>query len=104
MRRVGQSAWWYWAPVALQAALIFFLSSSSHPERYLPFFIAHLSDKVLHAIAYGMLAVLFYRALRYTAGPSSLTYAVPVAIAGAALYGVSDEFHQMFIPLRHADV
>jgi len=99
-----QSAWWYWTPLVLQAGLIFYLSSLSHPEQYLPWFFPHLSDKVLHAVAYGILSVLFYRALRHATGPVLSTYAFLAAIAGAALYGLTDEIHQIFVPLRHADV
>ena len=62
---------WYWAPVALYAGTIFFLSAQSHPEEQLPSFLfKHLSDKVLHAVEYGILSLLCYRAFRRAAGPA----------------------------------
>ncbi|MFZ1841932.1 MAG: VanZ family protein [Nitrospira sp.] len=30
-------------------------------------------------------------------------HAVVVAVAGCALYGLSDEIHQLFVPLRQGD-
>lgn len=51
-------------------------------------------DKVAHFGLFGVLA-----ALLYLAGSSAL-----LAVAIAALYGVSDEVHQMFVPGRSPDV
>ena len=71
----GQSAmvqvFWYWTPAVLYASAIFYLSSQSHPEDKLPSFLfEEVSDKVLHAVEYAILAVLCYRAFRWAAGPS----------------------------------
>ena len=62
----GQSAmvqvFWYWMPAVLYASAIFYLSSQSHPEDKLPsFLLEEVSDKVLHAVEYAILAVLCYR-------------------------------------------
>ena len=58
---------WYWGPVALYAGLIFYLSSQSHPEEYIPqFVLLKLSDKVLHAIEYALLGFLCYRAFDHS--------------------------------------
>lgn len=90
----------YWGPVCAYAALIFVMSSQSHPEDNLPAFVFGLSDKVVHAIEYAVLGVLCYRALRGRSGFSWRQQAVPVAILLASVYGASDEIHQSFVPFR----
>ena len=53
----------YWLPVGLYAGVIFFLSSLSHPEDELPsFLLQEVSDKILHAVEYGILSLLVRRA------------------------------------------
>ena len=92
---------WYWVPVALYAGMIFYLSSQSHPEEQLPSLVfEEVSDKVLHAVEYGILSVLCYRAFRWAAGPAIAQQAVVLAIVTASLYGITDEVHQSFVPLR----
>lgn len=95
---------WYWAPVALYAVLIFYLSSQSHPERYIPSFLfLELGDKVLHAIEYALLGFLCYRAFRHAAGSWGGQYATLLAVAAATVYGATDEWHQAFVPFRESD-
>jgi VanZ family protein len=97
-------ALWYWGPVALYAGLIFYLSSQSHPERYVPSFLfLELGDKVLHAIEYAVLGFLCYRAFRHAAGSYGEHYAVMMAVGAATLYGATDEWHQAFVPFRESD-
>jgi len=99
---MGQ-ALWYWAPVVGYAGLIFFLSAQSHPEEQLPsFLLKGVSDKVLHAVEYAMLALLCYRAFRWAAGPVVARQAVVLAIVTASVFGLTDEVHQLFVPLREA--
>ena len=94
---------WYWAPAALYAGLIFLLSAQSHPEDNLPSFLfKEVSDKILHAVEYGILAVLCYRAFRWAAGPAVARQAVVLAILAASVYGITDEVHQAFVPLRES--
>ena len=94
---------WYWVPVALYAGTIFYLSSQSHPEEQLPsFLIVDVSDKVLHAVEYGILALLCYRAFRWAAGPAVARQAVVLAIVTASVYGLTDEAHQFFVPFRES--
>lgn len=90
----------YWGPVIAYAGLIFFLSSRSHPHEDLPPLLDLFSDKVLHAIEYAGLGGLCYRAFRYgTAGPLAAR-AMLWAVVAASIYGVTDEVHQLFVPLR----
>ena len=92
-----------WLPVTAYMALIFYFSSLSHPDEKLPKVLFDaLSDKLLHAIEYAVLAVLSYRAFRRAAGSFAARYAVLFAIITASLYGVTDEVHQAFVPLRTA--
>ena len=83
----------------MQLALIF--AASSIPNlRNLP---GGMSDKSGHSIGYAMLAGLLLRAfaggrLRGITWKGGL-----IAIVLATLYGVTDEFHQLFVPGRSAD-
>lgn len=99
---VGQVLW-YWAPVALYAGTIFYLSDQPHPQDKLPSFLfEEVSDKVLHAVEYGILALLCYRAFRWAAGPVVARQAVLLAVVTASAYGITDEMHQAFIPFRES--
>ena len=100
--RVG-AVLWYWLPVGFYAGLIFWLSSQSHPEDQLPpFLFEEISDKVLHGVEYGILALLCFRAFRLASGPAAARQAVLLAILTASVYGLTDEVHQAFVPLREA--
>jgi VanZ family protein len=93
----------YWMPVVLYAGTIFFLSAQSHPEEQLPSFLLEgVSDKVLHAVEYGILSLLCYRAFRWAAGPAVARQAVVLAIVTASVYGLTDEVHQLFVPFRES--
>jgi VanZ family protein len=94
---------WYWAPVALYAGTIFFLSAQSYPEEQLPSFLLEgVSDKVLHAVEYSILSLLCYRAFRWAAGPAVARQAVVLAIVTASVFGLTDEVHQLFVPFRES--
>ena len=87
-----------WTPVLAYMAFILALSSISRTPD-----LSSGSDKWLHAALYGGLAVLLVRAL---AGgwhrPVTMGVALR-AVAIATAYGVTDEFHQFFVPLRVLD-
>ena len=92
----------WWAPVYLYAALIFVVSSIPRvlpPQIRIPFL-----DKGLHMIEYGLLGFLLTRALFHDS-PSGLRQNFRFwAVLFALLYGVSDEWHQSFVPMREASV
>ncbi|MGE0472849.1 MAG: VanZ family protein [Nitrospirales bacterium] len=91
---------WYWGPVVGYALLIFFLSAQSSPSQYVPGFLYGLSDKILHAMEYGILALLLYRAFKHTV---DTRWTVGLSILTAVAFGLSDELHQWFVPNREAD-
>lgn len=98
-----RSVWRYWIPVGLYAALIFGGSSISSPPEAIASLLTKVSDKTLHMLEYGLLGALFCRACRHAAGPWVARHAVIVASVGCALYGLSDEIHQLFVPFREGD-
>jgi VanZ family protein len=102
-RRVWFRALGYWGPVALYAGFIFYLSSQSVLPDTLPSFVENLGDKAHHMMTYGFFGLLWYRAFRWSAGPWGASRAVLLAILAATLYGITDEVHQSFVPLRDAD-
>ncbi len=91
---------WLWGPPALYALAIFVVSSLGAPPAPPP----RLTDKHMHLLAYGGLALVLVRAL---AGGrwSGLTVATGLQGAMVAIaYGATDEWHQWFVPGRHADL
>jgi len=91
----------YWIPVMAYCAVIFAQSCYPTPHQ-LPSFA--LSDKLLHAVAYGILAVLICRAANTTDRWRRRWGALlMVAVVASTLYGISDEWHQSFVPGRDAD-
>lgn len=80
-------------------AVIFLVSSMPHP----PPPPAGLSDKSAHIVTYAVLSALAVRALAGArwAGVTSVTAALAIVVAGA--YGVTDEWHQSFVPGRHSE-
>ena len=84
---------WRLAPFAWMA-LLFLLSAQ--PDISDPFEIPDWlpADKMVHAGLYAVLAALFYLA---GMGPVA-------AVAVTALYGITDEIHQMFVPGRSPEL
>lgn len=90
-----------WGPVVGLMALIFWLSSRSILPSPATFF---LTDKQVHAMTYGVLALLVGRALARARWSGVTAGRMVVAVAVAVLYGVTDEWHQSFVPGRTPDV
>ncbi|MCM8813211.1 MAG: VanZ family protein [Candidatus Omnitrophica bacterium] len=87
-----------WLPVAGWSGLIFFLS---HQSLSAPQFNVFFSlDKLAHLGVYGIWGFLFARAVDKAGPPSWRARTAFVVAAAALLYGISDEFHQAFIPHR----
>ncbi len=90
----------FWAPAAVWAAIIFVLSSI--PARAFPATNLLSYDKVIHALVYSVLGALSFVAIRRTSS-LGVIWIIAVATAMAVLYGMTDEFHQLFVPGRSAD-
>ncbi len=90
-----------WLPVALWAALIFVLSSI--PGTRLPKIDLPQSDKMVHALVYGMLGALLQRAQDMTVSRGRRRANLIATILLVTAYGVSDEIHQLWTPNRSAD-
>jgi VanZ family protein len=91
-----------WLPVGLYMAVIWGLSSLGHPA--VPVELFPFEDKGIHALEYGLLAVLVSHAVLRTwpsRGPLRLG---AVAVLITVGWGVMDEIHQAFVPGRSADI
>jgi VanZ family protein len=87
-----------WAPALAWAAFIFVCSSlpgTTYPSTDVP-----NADKLVHVFLYAVLGGLCVRGLG--ARPTLRVWLAAAALA--ALYGVTDELHQIFIPFRSSDV
>jgi VanZ family protein len=90
-----------WALVLAWMGLIFFLSSRSTLPK--PSGISSSLEAITgHFTVYAVLAALVAFALADTGLPTSRRLAV--AFLFAVVYGVSDEFHQSFVPGRDPDL
>lgn len=94
MRKVVNVASWV-AVVAYMGAIFY---GSSLPESKTPLAWG-LSDKLLHVLEYGGLCFLVLSALWLTTH-IDLSKCALIAIAWCALYGLSDEIHQLWTPTR----
>ena len=91
----------FWVPVVLWMVVIFALSSipgEAMPEIPVPNF-----NLLAHFLEYCILGVLFIRALLNSNLRLSLPILVGLSIIILALYAISDEWHQYFVPGRMTD-
>jgi VanZ family protein len=91
----------YWMPVAAVAVGIF-IQSSMPPAAALPELPGF--DKLLHALAYAVLAMLVFRALDTTGWTNRPHLLFWGSLAATVAYGISDELHQAFVPARSAEI
>ncbi len=85
-----------WGPAAAWAVLLFALSArSSIPGPVFPY-----GDKLGHFALYGVLGALL--GFGWLRSPKAISHGVLLIIG--ALYGLSDEWHQMYVPGRMPDV
>lgn len=81
--------------------LIFHLSSGPVPKAVEGL---HQPDYVLHSIEYAILSALLFRALnKGWTQPGPFRY-FPMAMILSVLYGISDEWHQSFVPTRDSSL
>jgi VanZ family protein len=89
-----------WIPALVWAATIFVLSSlpgSAYPKTDVVG-----ADKIVHFGLYGILSALSVRGLARATGLKTLAL-IAAGAALATLYGMTDEFHQRFVPGRNSD-
>ena len=116
----------YWLPVLIWMALIFSASADSRSYEHSSLFVEpflhwlfpkmsqerihllhHVFRKCAHLTEYAVLALLLWRAVRRPVKNDSRPWVWPeagLALAIAFLYAASDEFHQIFVPTRTAQV
>jgi VanZ family protein len=114
----------YWLPALIWLALIFSASSDSHSYEHSSLFVEpflhwlfpqmpeaqvqeihHFVRKCAHLNEYAVLALLLWRAVRRPVKNDLRPWGWPeagLALAIVFLYAASDEFHQIFVPMRTA--
>jgi VanZ family protein len=111
----------YWLPVMVWMGLIFIGStdvlSAEHTSRFLVPFLHWVDPQISsaalvaaqtlvrnlgHLTEYAILAAFFWRALRGTQWSSKMSLSLTAAWVACAIFAVSDEFHQSFVPSRTA--
>ncbi|MCF8006375.1 MAG: VanZ family protein [Methylovulum sp.] len=73
---------------------------SAQPSLPAPMWFEH-QDKVHHAGAYFIMALLVWRTLAYWL--SSPLLLAPLSVLFCSIYGISDEWHQSFVEHRSSD-
>jgi len=108
---------WYWLPLLSYAMAIFYVSSLSVPEEELAIFLdvvnaliptegnifSMINDKMYHIMEYTILAMLAYRAFRYSMQEKEEVFIGLLTVLAVVLFGCTDEIHQWFTPLRYSD-
>jgi VanZ family protein len=89
----------------LWALVIFYFSSlpgSQYPVEVTTSY--YLERKGAHVFEYAILAILGYGFLRKRHSGEHIITLSLLAVFGATLYGITDEFHQYFTPFRGAKI
>jgi len=91
---------WLWGPAVAQMAVLF-LASSIPNVGELP---GGTPDWVPHGAGYAILGVLLLRGFARGRRGGVTGRTVLATVVCAAIYGVTDEWHQSFVPGRSAEV
>ena len=92
----------YHLPAIVWALTIFVCSSV--PGSSIPNIGIFSHDKLLHAAVFFVLAALIYRSLTaQSRWPAVARHASLWTLAVTTFYGISDEFHQLFVTGRNSD-
>jgi VanZ family protein len=87
---------WVWGPAVLQMAAIFVISGTPNLKE-IP---GGFSDLTGHFAGYALLGALVLRATAGARWAGVTASAAALAWMFCAIYGISDEFHQSFVPGR----
>ena len=92
-----------WFVVVMYAAFIFTLSSLSHPPLIseLPW---KIPDWLLHAVEYSLFGYFLVKAFNVSFQFRSLFLLLVVTVLFGTLYGLTDEWHQSFVPQRESSL
>ncbi len=90
-------AWFYLAPFLFYCLLIFSLSAQSDLAAVCP---VAIPDKIAHLVEYAGFGFLLMRILRYLQPETAYVKHLFWVLTAALIYGLSDEFHQYFVPNR----
>jgi VanZ family protein len=93
---------WRWLPPLAWMGVVFFLSAQPDLPRAPGPWLDTLLKKISHALAYGVLAWLYQRALRLHLRASMALRVVSGGLA--VVYALSDEYHQTFVPGRNGQL
>jgi VanZ family protein len=94
---------WYWLPPLVLMGMIFYVSSRSSLPQAQGEWVDALIKKISHTGEYTLLFLLLVRAWRWTLNKRPLERALCAGLLTTAAYGISDEVHQAFVPMRHAN-
>ena len=86
-----------WLPVVSWMGLIFLLSAQPDLPRTGAGWLDPFLSAGAHMFLFAVLAMLLARAVGARPGQMAIAFTL------AMVYALSDEFHQMFVPGRHAD-
>jgi len=100
--RYAERKWLRVLPVTLVMGIIFFLSHQPGSSFSLPK-IVHV-DKLLHCLLYAVLGLAAFIALQPQFLQERPLLASGSVVLFCLFYGITDEFHQSFIPGRNGDV
>lgn len=94
---------YYWLPLLVWMGIIFWFSSQPQPIDLPEPWLETLVGEIGHMIGYAGLGLLWWRTLaaRQT---SSERQTLALAFLLTALYAISDEYHQTFVPGRSGNV
>ncbi|MDQ3020831.1 MAG: VanZ family protein [Bacteroidota bacterium] len=83
--------------------LAIFILSSIHGEEF-PKVEFEFSDKIVHIVIYAILFILFFYSLNNQSKYAKLQkFALEFSFLFTAIYGLSDEIHQYFVPKRSCE-
>jgi hypothetical protein len=102
MKNICLKRFFYWFPVLIILVSIFYVSSKSE----LPggkFLDILFLDKIAHLLEYFLLSWFLFRALHYSESVK-IKKAILISIIFSAVYGITDEVHQYFVPLRDISI
>ena len=100
MKKTHKHLLYHWLPL-LCYCLFIFIQSAQPLTDLIPR--RPMLDKLLHVLAYFILAILFFRAYRSLLIKTSQPVLIWISISSSILYGISDEIHQHFVPMRQSD-